>query len=130
MWESLGLKDEDILWTGVVFNGGIAGQQSASCGALSSSAVSVGLIHRCPLSDNERTKKARANAREDAGQLVKSFKEKFGAVTCRELIGIDFSNIEAYRAFRASGLGKEKCNKYVEFVIDRLYEIDAKRNST
>ena len=130
MWESYGLDNEDILWSCIAFNGGIAGQQSAPCGAVSASTVCLGLTHRCSLTDKQRAKQERLDAREDAKQLVRSFIERFGAITCRELVGLDFSEPEAYRAFQESGAWKDKCNKYVEFCIEKLYELDEKRNIT
>jgi glutaredoxin 3 len=128
MWEAFGLNNEDILWTCIAFNGGIAGQQSAPCGAVSASTVCLGLHHRWPLADKQRAKQERLDAREDASQLVRSFIERFGAITCRDLVGVDFSKPEAYRAFQESGISKDKCDKYVEFVIEKLYELDEKRN--
>jgi C_GCAxxG_C_C family probable redox protein len=128
MWEAYGLDNEDILWSCIAFNGGIAGQQSAPCGAVSASTVCVGLRHRWPLADKQRAKQERLDAREDASQLVRSFIERFGAITCRDLVGVDFSKPEAYRAFQESGISKDKCDKYVEFVIEKLYELDEKRS--
>ena len=130
MWESYGLDNEDILWSCIAFNGGIAGQQSAPCGAVSASTVCLGLSHRCPLADKQRAKQERLDAREDASQLVRSFMERFGAITCRDLLGLDFSKPEVYRAFQESGTWKEKCNKYVEFCVEKLYELDEKRSIT
>jgi C_GCAxxG_C_C family probable redox protein len=130
MWEAYGLDNEDILWTCIAFNGGIAGQQSAPCGAVSASTVCVGLRHRCPLAEKQRAKQERLDAREDASHLVRTFIERFGTIVCRDLIGLDFSKPEAYRAFQESGIWKDKCNKYVQFVIEKLYELDEKRSIT
>lgn len=124
------MDNEDILWTCIAFNGGIAGQQSAPCGAVSASTVCVGLRHRCPLAEKQRAKQERLDAREDASHLVRTFIERFGTIVCRDLIGLDFSKPEAYRAFQESGIWKDKCNKYVQFVIEKLYELDEKRSIT
>jgi C_GCAxxG_C_C family probable redox protein len=128
MWEAYGFANEDILWTCIAFNGGIAGQQAAPCGAISAGTVCLGLNHRCSLADKQKAKQERLAAREDANQLVKRFIEKFGTIVCRDLIGIDFSNPQTYRTFLESGISKNKCNKYVEFVIESLYELDNKRS--
>jgi len=127
MWESYGLENEDILWTCIAFNGGIAGQQAAPCGAVSAATVCLGLQHRWPLADKQRVKQERQNAREDALELVTSFQEKFGAITCRDLIGMDFFKPDVYRQFLEAGIWKEKCLKYVQFVVEKLYELDEKR---
>lgn len=122
------MENEDILWTCIAFNGGIAGQQVAPCGAVSASIVCLGLRHRWPLADKPRAKQERLDAREDASELVTSFAEKFGAITCRDLIGLDFSKPEVYRQFLESGIWKDKCLNYVQFVIEKLYELDEKRS--
>jgi C_GCAxxG_C_C family probable redox protein len=128
MWEAYGLDNEVILWTCMAFNGGIAGQQSAPCGAVSAATVCLGLRHYCPMDDRQRAKQERLAAREDASQLVKSFIERFGTVVCRDLIGLDFSRPEQYRHFQESDISKEKCDKYVQFVIEKLYELDEKHS--
>lgn len=129
MWEAYELGNPDFLWAGVNFTGGIAGQQQAPCGALSAGAVFLGLIHRCPPEEKQRAKQARVDARGDAAELVRSFKEKFGAISCIDLVGIDFSKPGGYQQFQASGVWQDKCDRYVEFVIEKLYELEAKRNT-
>jgi len=123
MWEAEELGNEDMLWAGIAFNGGIGGQQQAPCGAVSSSAVYLGLRHRCPLAEKDRAEQARLDARRDASELVRSFTEKFGTIICRDLLGLDLSNPEARRQFLESGIWKEKCDNYVLFVIEKLYEL-------
>ena len=126
MWEAYGLENEDFLWSCTNFMGGIGGHQQAVCGAVSASAVCLGLRHRHPLDDEEGTEQARQDARQKAGELVQSFTEKFGTIICRDLVGIDFSDPEAASRFRESGMGKEKCERYVQFAVEKLYELDDK----
>ena len=126
MWEAYELDNEDLLWAAIAFSGGIAGQQQAPCGAVSASAVCLGLRHRCSLAEKQRAEQARDSIRRDASELVKSFTERFGTIICRDLLGFDFSDAEAARRFRESGIWKEKCDNYVQFVIEKLYELDRK----
>ena len=86
----------------------------------------LGLRHRCSLAEKKRAEQARDSARQDASELVKSFTEKFGTIICRDLLGFDFSDTEAARRFRESGIWKERCDNYVQFVIEKLYELDRK----
>ena len=125
MWEAYGLGDEDLLWSGVAFTGGIGGQQLAPCGAVSTAAICLGFRYRS--SDKQKAKQARLDARQDASELVKSFTDKFGSVNCFDLVGIDFSKPGGYQQFRESGIWKERCDNYVQFVIEKLYELDNKR---
>lgn len=124
MWETYQLGNEDLLWSTIAFNGGIGGQQQAACGAISASAVCLGLRHRCSLADIEKAEQARLKIRQQASKLVRSFREKFGAIICIDLLGFDFSKPEEYRRFRESGIWQEKCDNYIQFVIEKLYEID------
>jgi C_GCAxxG_C_C family probable redox protein len=124
MWEAYDMGNEDMLWAGIPFMAGISGFQRAPCGAVSASAVCLGLRYRAPLSDREKAKQGRASARLYAGRLVTDFNKQFGDITCRELLGIDFNKPGAYQEFRESGLWKEKCDKYVDFIIEKLYEYE------
>ena len=124
MWEAYDLKNEDFLWSCIPFMGGISRQQLAPCGAVSASAVVLGLRHRCSLEDREGSKKARTTIREHASEVVKGFKDTFGDITCRNLLGIDFSEPGGYQRFQESGIWKDKCNKYIEFIVEKLYELE------
>ena len=124
MWEAYELGNEDFLWAGITFFGGISRAQDAPCGAVTGGAVALGLRYRCALSDKEKAKQARNDAREDAGQLVEGFKKQFGGMTCGGLLGIDFSEPGGYQKFQESGIWKDKCYKYIEYVVEKLYELD------
>jgi glutaredoxin 3 len=128
MWEAYGLGNEDFLWSCIAFTGGIGGQQQAPCGAIPAGAVCLGLHHRCSLEDKQKAKQSRLNARQDASELVKSFVQKFGTITCLDLVGTDFSKPGGYQQFLESGAWQEKCNSYVQFVIEKLYELDEKQS--
>ena len=128
MWEAYGLGNEDFLWAGTAFHGGIAGQQRAPCGAISAAAIALGLRHRCSLDDKEKAEAGKKAAITDTAELVGSFNEKFGDISCLELMGVDLSGKEALKRAIESGLF-EKCDKYVEFVIEKVYELEEKRSS-
>ena len=129
MWDVYDLGNEDFLWSCIAFNGGISGEQQAPCGAVSASAVCLGLRHRCSLSDKEKAKKSRITIRNNSSKLVRDFQEEFGNVTCVGLLGIDFSKPGAYQEFRESGVWKDKCNRYVEFIIEKLYEFEEREGT-
>ncbi len=107
--------------------GGFSGQQEAPCGALSAAVVGLGLLHRAPLSDKKRTKQARYQARQDADELVRGFKADFGNISCHELVGFDFSQPGGYQRFQESGRWNDTCNRFVQFVIERFYGFDERR---
>lgn len=124
MWEAYDLGNEDFLWAGIPFMGGISGQQHAPCGAISASAVSLGLRRRCDLSDKNGAKRSRNLVRYYSSKLVSDFTKHFGDITCRNLLGLDFTKPGEYQKFRESGVWKDTCEKYVRFVIEKLYEFE------
>jgi len=124
MWEAMEMGNEDFLWAGIAFMGGIGGDQQAPCGAVSSAAIFLGLQNRCPSTHKQKAKQGRNVARRDAGEYIRSFREKFGRIACGDLVGMDFSEPEEYRKFLESGLWKNTCEKYVGFTIEKLYELD------
>jgi len=123
MWEVSGMENEDFLWAGIPFMGGIAGQSQAPCGAVSAAAVFLGLKHRCSLSDKEKAKAARNQSRAEASEYVRYFEERFGSITCKDLIGVDFSDPEAVRQWRTSGITKETCEKFVTHTVEWLFNV-------
>lgn len=127
MWEAYGWENEDFLWTGIPFLGGIGGFQEAPCGVVSAAAVCLGLRHRKPLGDREAARQARHAIRLFAVKIVTDFKQEFGDITCSGLIGMDFSRPGEYQRFLDSGIWKDKCQRYVAFVIERLYELETDR---
>ena len=129
MWEAYGLENEDFLWAGTVFQGGIAGYQQAPCGALSAGALVLGLRHRCPPADKKAAGRARKAAYDDARELVGSFIEKFGEISCIGLTGLDLSDEKARERAREQGVFEDKCEKYVPFVLEKLYELEEKHNA-
>ncbi len=124
MWEAYGFDNEDFLWAAIPFMGGISGHQRAPCGAVSASAIALGLRHRCPLSEKDKAKLGRKAARTYAAKLVGDFTEQFGDITCGGLLRRDFSKPGAYQEFLQSGHWKETCQTYVHFVIDKLFEFE------
>ena len=124
MWETYDMGNEDFLWAGIPFNGGISGHQQAPCGAVSASAVFLGLRHRCSLTDKEKAKQARNTIRLQAGKLVEDFNQKFGDITCRGLLGLDFNVPGEYQKFLESGKSKDTCEQYVLYVIEKLYSFE------
>ena len=105
--------------------GGIGGFQNAPCGAVSASAVCLGLRHRSPLNDKEDAKQARHRIRMLSARIVSEFNGHFGNIACLNLVGMDFSKPGQYQKFLEAKVWKHTCEKYVEFIIEKLYEVEA-----
>lgn len=118
------MKDESILWAGIPFIGGISGHQDAPCGAVSASTIFLGLKYRCPSDKKEKAKKGREKARTEANEFVRDFKNQFNSISCRELVGYDFSDKEAAERVKAAGTGMANCPKYIRFALEKIYELD------
>jgi len=129
MWEAYDLGNEDFIWAGIPFIGGISGEQQAPCGAISASAVSLGLRYRCSLANKEQAEQARNTARHYSGKLVRHFTKQFGDITCRGLLGLDFSKPGEYQRFLESGVAKEKCEKCVQYVIEKFFEFEDEKSA-
>ena len=127
MWEAYGMKNEDFLWAGTAFRGGIAGEQDGPCGVVSGMALALGLRHRCSITDKKKAEQAQKTIYAETAALVKDFKEKFGSITCFGLLGIDLSNEEGMKKARESGAFKDKCPRQVQYAIEKLYELEEKR---
>jgi C_GCAxxG_C_C family probable redox protein len=127
MWEAYGLKYEDFLWAATAFMGGIAGQQDAPCGAVSGAAIALGLGHRVSGNDKAKAEQARQKIRAEVSEYLNSFRNKFGSITCRGVLGVDLSDEEGMKKAREAGLFRDKCPLFVQFAIEKLYEIESKR---
>ncbi|MBN1847891.1 MAG: C_GCAxxG_C_C family protein [Deltaproteobacteria bacterium] len=123
------MENEDLLWAGIPFMGGIGSQQQAPCGAVTAAAIVLGLRYRCSLSDRAGAKKARNTVRYYAGKLVDAFSLEFGDITCIGLLGIDFSKQGEYKKFIQSLMWKDKCERYLQFIIEKLYEFEDERGN-
>lgn len=127
MWETCEMENEDFLWAAVPFLGGIAGQQAAPCGAVSAATIFLGLKYRCSMADEEKAKDARNKSRAEAYEFVKRFTDEFGTITCDNLLGIDLSIPSEAQAFWKSGKFKEKCDRFVPYAIELLYEFEQRK---
>lgn len=84
--------------------------------------MAMGLVCRAPKEDKVAVKLARNRARLAAGEFVTRFTDSFSGLTCRQLVGYDFSAPGAYQEFLESGIWKQKCLAYVRFAVERVYE--------
>ena len=66
----------------------------------------------------ERKKKLYVTMR----KLSKAFSDKFGAVTCRELIELDLSDPAQLEIFKQCGKRSDLCTQFVAFVADWMTE--------
>lgn len=114
--EQWGLDREPFLKLADAFGGGIGGMASL-CGAVSGAIMAIGLKYgRTRPDDAEAKQKTRKLVKE----FVKQFKDRYGAVECKELLGVDISTAEGQALAKERGLFDSKCPKLVEDAVDIL----------
>ena len=96
------------------FGGGIC-RMGEMCGALTAALMLIGL-------KNDQNSVEDVDAKNDCYRLsqefVKRFKEKFGALNCKELIGVDISTEEGFNNAKEKELFKEICEpRYISGAV-------------
>ena len=104
-------------WATVGYSGAVESGRTI-CGALFGGAVFHGFLHgenesQVPEADNKIRQQAIGSVRE----LFTGFKERFGDTVCGELTGCDFSKKEDQERYFKDEIYKDKCFRYVEYVL-------------
>ena len=88
------------------------------CGAVSGAILVIGLKYG---QETEEDMSAKANCRAHVVQFIGSFKEKNGALTCRDLLGCDASTEEGYAIYlEKRGI---VCTAAVKSAVELLEEL-------
>ena len=127
MWESEDLGSREILWTSTTFLAGFSRHRQAPCGALTAALICLGLRYRCPPEDKKQAAKGREAAGRDAHVLVESFQNKYGSISCQDLIGIDFSDPDSIRRWLENEMWSQTCDAYVSYIVAQLYDLAESR---
>ncbi len=118
--EAWGMKDDAMLQAGMLFYGGIAGHQEGPCGAISGLSIALGFRYYASSGNPEAAKNAHEEAEKKAKEIIAEFKEKFGSIVCRELVGVDFSKPELVEKFMENPDNRDRCPGYVRFIVEKL----------
>jgi C_GCAxxG_C_C family probable redox protein len=100
--------------------GGGVGRMGGTCGTLTGAALVLGLEYG-PSQPGDAAAKDRTYR--ETQRLQRRFIERHGSNQCKELLGHDLSDEEAYQQARAEGLFKSRCPGYVQTAVDLLEEI-------
>jgi C_GCAxxG_C_C family probable redox protein len=93
------------------FGGGMAKMQE-TCGAVTGGFMAIGLRHGFSRSDDQE---ARDLVLRQSKELAARFKEKFGSLKCRDLLGCDLNTEEGQRIHKESGQREGICLECVRF---------------
>jgi len=122
--EAFGLPDSADYSAAMALNGGVA-YGGGICGAITGAALAAGLLAARRFEDHSTAKRA---AREAIAGVMDDFRERFGAVDCRTLVGAEIRTPAQHQAFIDSGIWREACMSQVEFVVRALASLPAEES--
>jgi C_GCAxxG_C_C family probable redox protein len=103
--------------------GGGIGHSGNACGAVTGGAMAIGLaVDRTGPRDMAQRKRA---AYQVAGRLVAAFKDHFGCVDCRDILGFDWSEAGAVERFQREGAMQAKCVPCVRWAAEEASRLVA-----
>lgn len=105
----LGLDRDLALKLSTTFGGGM-GHLGEVCGAVSGAVMALGLKYGRTRADDVETKE-KAYAR--VVEFATEFRQRHGALTCRELLGCDLGTPEGLQYARDHGLTQTRCAEFV-----------------
>jgi C_GCAxxG_C_C family probable redox protein len=114
--EALGLPESEDSAAAMALNGGIA-YSGGMCGAISGSAMALGMLAERRLGDHFL---AKAAARGLTQRLMDEFVREHGSPNCRDLIGLDLRAPGQHDAFLAGNLWRDRCMRQIEFAVRRV----------
>jgi C_GCAxxG_C_C family probable redox protein len=115
-----GLSEEAALKMGAALAGGST--VGGECGAVAAGYLVLGLKHGRTVpafGDVEKEKELFDRIR----RFVEEFRKRHGALTCRELLGVDVFTKEGLADGRQRGLFRERCPRYVRDAITILESV-------
>lgn len=117
-----GLSEQAALKMGAALAGGST--VGGECGAVAAAYLVLGLKHGRTVpafGDVEKEKDLFDRLR----RFVEEFRKRHGAITCRELLGVDVFTREGLAEGRQRGLFRERCPRYVRDAITILESVSA-----
>jgi C_GCAxxG_C_C family probable redox protein len=111
----LGVPEEIALRMAAGFGGGL-GRCGEACGAVTGGVMVVGLRS----GSAEAGPVAKHRAYEATQVFIEAFRARNGAITCRDLLGVDIGDQEAYQRAREEGRFKSICPDLVRSAAELL----------
>lgn len=117
--EDLDLEEETALKIASGFGGGVSGMGSV-CGCVTGALMALGMkTGWCEPGDEIGRKEMGAKGAE----FIRRFKERCGAVKCRELLGLDVSDPEQAAQVMEQGLIQARCPHFVTAACEILEDM-------
>jgi C_GCAxxG_C_C family probable redox protein len=121
-YSDVGLSEEAALKMGAALAGGST--VGGECGAVAAGYLVLGLRHARTVptfGDVEKEKELFDRIR----RFVEEFRKRHGAITCRELLGVDVFTKEGLAEGRRRGLFRDRCPGYVRDAVTILESVSA-----
>ena len=117
--QDFGLDSDLALKLSQSFGGGMA-HLGLTCGAVTGAFLAIGLKHgRIKPEDLESRDKTYALMKD----FVVQFKEKFGSINCRELVGYDMDDPEQFEKAKDEGVFEDLCPRLVRSAAQVVEEL-------
>ncbi len=123
--EKYGLDQKTALTIAAGFGGGM-GRSAGACGAVTG-AISIIGLHAG--SDQAGDTASKENTYRIVREFMAGFKEEFGSVNCKELLGCDISTPTGYNQARKQGMFENICPRYVDGALEVLDRVMAEDDS-
>lgn len=115
--EDVGLDRETALKTAACFGGGM--RCGEACGAVTGALMALGMRH----GSASFTPESKQFAYSKSLEFIKRFREKNGAITCRDLLGYDVSKPEEMKIINEKGLNVTVCMKVIADAAEIVEEL-------
>lgn len=110
--------DGCLLRVATCFGAGL-GRRGEICGAVAGALIAVGARYGRREGEGDEAKE---RSYERAARVVESFRERFGTLLCRELIGVDLGEPDGREAYRRENIRYQYCVDYVTAAVRMAYE--------
>ena len=92
------------------FGGGM-GHMGDTCGAVTGAFMVIGLKYGMTVADGSQSHR---DAFRNAREFSRKFKELHGSIVCREILGFDIGDREAFREAQKKGIPQKICPRLVQ----------------
>ena len=114
-----GLDKNTALRIATGFGGGM-GRSQRTCGAITGSYMVLGLRYGMDLTAD---KDAKDRTYHLINEFSHRFKEEFGSLMCKELLGCDLNTDEGNQYYEANNFFETKCFRYVKKAVEILEDL-------
>jgi len=96
------------------FGGGM-GHMGETCGAVTGAFMVIGLKYGMTVADGSQSHR---DAFHNVREFSRKFRELHGSIMCREILGVDISDREAFREAIKNGIPQKICPKCVQNAVE------------